>query len=49
MPTDRWTLLEDGAATIEANPLLDADGDSRIPGYFAVLRGKAPARKGMSA
>ncbi len=39
MPTDRWTLVEDGPVTIETNPLMDADGDSRIPGYFAVLRG----------
>ena len=44
MPTDRWTLVEDGPATIETNPLMDADGDSRIPGYFAVLKGKAPGQ-----
>ncbi|WP_309814216.1 class I SAM-dependent methyltransferase [Pseudarthrobacter sulfonivorans] len=42
MPPDRWTLVEDGPTTIETNPLMDAYGDSRIPGYFAVLRGKVP-------
>ncbi|MET4145349.1 MULTISPECIES: class I SAM-dependent methyltransferase [unclassified Arthrobacter] len=44
MPADQWTLVEDGPATIETNPLMDADGDSRIPGYFAVLKAKAPSR-----
>jgi SAM-dependent methyltransferase len=38
MPTDRWTLVEDGAATIETNPQMDAAGNSRVPGYFAVLQ-----------
>ncbi|WP_181037085.1 class I SAM-dependent methyltransferase [Arthrobacter sp. 4R501] len=42
MPRDRWTLVEDGAATIETNPLMDAGGNSRIPGYFAVLKAKDP-------
>ena len=49
MPKDRWTLVEDGAATIETNPLMDADGDSRIPGYFAVLKGNAQAQEALSA
>lgn len=40
MPKDRWILVEDGAATIETNPLLDAAGNSRVPGYFAVLKPK---------
>ncbi|MET3143097.1 UNVERIFIED_ORG: 2-polyprenyl-3-methyl-5-hydroxy-6-metoxy-1,4-benzoquinol methylase [Arthrobacter sp. UYEF2] len=40
MPKGRWTLVEDGAATIETNPLMDAAGNSRIPGYFAVLKPK---------
>ncbi|MFY9633820.1 MAG: class I SAM-dependent methyltransferase [Cellulosimicrobium cellulans] len=44
MPPDRWTLVEDGPATIETNPLMDADGDSTVPGYFAVLKGKAPGQ-----
>jgi hypothetical protein len=42
MPKDRWALVEDGAATIETNPLMDAAGNSRIPGYFAVLKPKDP-------
>jgi SAM-dependent methyltransferase len=42
MPAGRWILVEDGAATIETNPLMDANGDSRVPGYFAVLKGAAP-------
>jgi len=42
MPRNRWTLVEDGAATIETNPLMDAGGNSRIPGYFAVLKAKDP-------
>ncbi|HET7139429.1 MAG TPA: class I SAM-dependent methyltransferase [Arthrobacter sp.] len=42
MPPDRWTLVEDGAATIETNPQMDAAGDSRVPGYFAVLRTREP-------
>jgi hypothetical protein len=49
MPTDRWTLVEDGAATIETNPLMDAEGNSRVPGYFAVLKGKTPAQEPLSA
>ena len=40
MPLDRWTLVEDGAATIETNPLMDAAGSSRVPGYFAVLKAR---------
>jgi SAM-dependent methyltransferase len=44
MPTDHWSVVEDGPATIETNPLMDADGDSRVPGYFAVLKGKAPGQ-----
>jgi hypothetical protein len=42
MPNDRWALVEDGAATIETNPLMDAAGNSRVPGYFAVLKSKDP-------
>lgn len=38
VPADRWTVLEDGSATIETNPMTDASGDSLVPGYFAVLR-----------
>lgn len=49
MPADRWTLVEDGAAIIETNPLMDAEGDSRIPGYFAVLKGNAPTQAIVSA
>ncbi|WP_193340993.1 class I SAM-dependent methyltransferase [Pseudarthrobacter sp. AB1] len=41
MPKDRWTLVEDGAASIETNPLIDEAGNSRIPGYFAVLKPKS--------
>lgn len=44
MPADQWTLVADGPATIETNPLMDADGDSRVPGYFAVLKGKVPGQ-----
>ncbi|BAS06835.1 methyltransferase type 12 [Arthrobacter sp. Hiyo4] len=42
MPGNRWTLVEDGAATIEANPLMGAGGNCHIPGYFAVLKAKYP-------
>jgi SAM-dependent methyltransferase len=49
MPPDRWALVEDGAVIIETNPLMDAEGDSRIPGYFAVLKGKAPVQGPLSA
>jgi SAM-dependent methyltransferase len=38
MPPDRWMLVEDGDATIETNPQMDAAGNSRVPGYFAVLQ-----------
>ncbi|WP_426228622.1 class I SAM-dependent methyltransferase [Pseudarthrobacter sp. DSP2-3-2b1] len=38
LPAERWTLLEDGTATIETNPMTEASGDSLVPGYFAVLR-----------
>lgn len=40
LPADRWTLLEDGLATIETNPMTDAPGDSLVPGYFALLRAR---------
>lgn len=38
LPAERWTLVEDGPAMIEANPLMDVAGDSLIPGYYAVVR-----------
>jgi 2-polyprenyl-3-methyl-5-hydroxy-6-metoxy-1,4-benzoquinol methylase len=41
MPAHQWTLVEDGSTTIETNPQMDAEGDSRIPGYFAVLKATA--------
>lgn len=45
MPNDRWALVEDGAVTIETNPLMDAAGNSRVPGYFAVLEAKDPGAR----
>jgi SAM-dependent methyltransferase len=45
MPQDRWALVEDGAVTIETNPLMDAAGDSRVPGYFAVLKARDPGAR----
>ncbi|RKO23400.1 class I SAM-dependent methyltransferase [Pseudarthrobacter phenanthrenivorans] len=38
LPPESWELLEDGEAAIETNPLTGVAGNSRVPGYFAVLR-----------
>jgi SAM-dependent methyltransferase len=40
MPPQAWELVEDGPATIEANPMTSAAGASMIPGYYAVLRAR---------
>lgn len=37
-PPDAWDLLADGEVAIETNPMTGVDGQSRVPGYFAVLR-----------
>jgi SAM-dependent methyltransferase len=40
MPPDAWVLVEDGSATIEANPMTTSKAASLIPGYFAVVRAR---------
>ena len=37
-PPEAWELLADGEVAIETNPTTGVDGQSRVPGYFAVLR-----------
>lgn len=37
-PPDVWELLADGGVAIETNPVTGVEGQSRVPGYFAVLR-----------
>lgn len=39
-PASRWTLIEDGPATIETMPLSNPARADLIPGYFAVLRAR---------
>ncbi|TLM88324.1 class I SAM-dependent methyltransferase [Pseudarthrobacter sp. NamE5] len=41
LPPETWELLVDGEVAIETNPLTGVDGQSRVPGYFAVLRPRA--------
>lgn len=38
LPAAAWELLEDGEVVIETNPATGVAGQSRVPGYFAVLR-----------
>lgn len=38
LPSGSWTVVEDGPAIIETNPMMDKAGNSRIPGYYAVMR-----------
>lgn len=38
-PEDRWDVVEDGPAVIEARPLTSAEPE-RIPGYFSVLQAR---------
>lgn len=40
MPPEAWELVEDGPATIEANPMTSAADASIIPGYYAVLKAR---------
>lgn len=37
-PPESWELLEDGPVAIETNPMTGVAGQSRVPGYVAVLR-----------
>ncbi len=37
-PPEAWELMADGEVAIETNPMTGVDGQSRVPGYFAVLR-----------
>jgi len=39
-PPEAWELLADGEVAIETNPVTGVGGQSRVPGYFAVLRPK---------
>lgn len=43
MPAADWELVRDGAVTIETNPATGVAEQSRVPGYFAVLRPRAAA------
>lgn len=38
LPAADWELLADGAVAIETNPATGVPEQSRVPGYFAVLR-----------
>ena len=38
LPATDWELLADGAVAIETNPATGLPEQSRVPGYFAVLR-----------
>ena len=38
LPQEAWELLEDGDVAIETNPVTGVPAQSRIPGYYAVLR-----------
>jgi SAM-dependent methyltransferase len=38
LPDESWELVEDGAVAIETNPMTDVAAQSRIPGYYAVVR-----------
>ena len=37
-PPEAWELLEEGPVAIETNPMTGVAGQSRVPGYAAVLR-----------